>query len=52
MEQEGEMMIADPVIWHDVVAIAAVVGSCVASILIFVKDNGGGKRQWHSTWSG
>lgn len=37
------MMIADSFTWPDVVAIAAVVGSCVASILIFAKDKGGGK---------
>ena len=29
--------------WHDVVAIAAVVGSCVASILIFAIEKGDGK---------
>ena len=33
------MMIADSFTWHDVVAIAAVVVSCVESILIFAKDN-------------
>lgn len=29
--------------WPDVIAVADVLGSCVASILIFAKDNGGGK---------
>lgn len=37
------MMIADSFTWPDVVAIAAVVSSCVASILIFAKDKGSGK---------
>lgn len=37
------MMIADSFTWPDVVAIAAVFGFYVASILIIAKDNGGGK---------
>lgn len=37
------MMIADSFTWPDVVALAVVFGSCVASILLFSKDNGGGR---------
>lgn len=37
------MMIADSFTWPDVVAIAAVVCPCVALIIIFEKDKGGGK---------
>jgi len=43
MEQKSEMMIADSFTWPDVVAVTIVFGSCVASILIFAKDKGGGK---------
>lgn len=37
------MMIADSFTWPDVIAVAVVLGSCVASILIFAKDEGDGK---------
>ena len=37
------MMFADSFTWPDVIAVTVVVGSCVASILIFAKDKGGGK---------
>lgn len=35
------MMIADSFTWPDVIAVAVVFGSCVASILLFSKDKGG-----------
>lgn len=37
------MMFADSFTWPDVIAVAVVFGSCVASILLFSKDKGGGK---------
>lgn len=35
------MIICSSFTWPDVVAVAVVFGSCVASILIFAKDKGG-----------
>ena len=37
------MILADSFIWPDVIAVAVVFGSCVASILIFAKDKVGRK---------
>ena len=37
------MIFTDSFTWPDAIAVAVVFGSCVASILIFAKDNGGGK---------
>lgn len=42
-KKESEMIASTSFTWHDIVAIAAVVGSCVASILIFAIEKGGGR---------